>query len=258
MTTLTADLESLWDTERAALIRYMRRRVGPEQAEDLVQNLFLRVWIAVCNGNGATEHAKGWLYRSAHNLVIDYYRDRNRWPEFVELDAPSTDSDKSTVGELIPCDAVQPDELALQAELADEVHDAIGNLTEQQRDVLSLRVQGYDLDEIAAIMDKDKPSVKSLQHRGFTTFHARYQKRFGYDGPRPQRINCAQEVKEFLQEHGPMTRLEITKRLGKSSNEVRGALYAFADLFVSVGKVESMRQEANLWGIVGVHDREAA
>ena len=47
MTTHAADLEALWHSHHDSLMRYMRRRMPVDMAEDLVQDVYLSAWEAM-------------------------------------------------------------------------------------------------------------------------------------------------------------------------------------------------------------------
>jgi RNA polymerase sigma-70 factor (ECF subfamily) len=43
-------------------------------AEDLTEAVFLKAWEALSHAESAIANLRAWLYRIAHNVVIDYYR----------------------------------------------------------------------------------------------------------------------------------------------------------------------------------------
>src|SRR3989344_1240602 len=61
------------------IYRYIYFRVGSSkfEAEDLTQNVFFKAWDKIRNNgfksDGVNSSFKAWLYRIAHNTVIDYY-----------------------------------------------------------------------------------------------------------------------------------------------------------------------------------------
>ncbi|MFO1255415.1 MAG: RNA polymerase sigma factor [Sphingomonadaceae bacterium] len=84
-------LEVIYRRERSALLRYLARRAGADAAPDLLHEVFLRV----AASPQATQliNPLGFLYRVAHNLLIDRAR-RSRCqiellPIFEAHDAPS-------------------------------------------------------------------------------------------------------------------------------------------------------------------------
>ena len=72
------DLSVSWDQVRAQLRTLIGRRVGdPEAAEDLVQEVLLRL-SAAATGEEPIRNVPQWLGRVARNAIIDYYRTRRR------------------------------------------------------------------------------------------------------------------------------------------------------------------------------------
>lgn len=68
---------SLYDTHRDGIHRYIFFRVAdPELAEDLTSEVFLRAWGNLKTFRIGRSPFAGWLYRIAHNAVIDHYRTR--------------------------------------------------------------------------------------------------------------------------------------------------------------------------------------
>ena len=70
-------LSELYDFYAPLVYAYVYRRVGdPEVAEDLAGEVFVRVVMVVRGGHTWHTSFRAWLYRVAHNLVVDHYRRR--------------------------------------------------------------------------------------------------------------------------------------------------------------------------------------
>jgi RNA polymerase sigma-70 factor (ECF subfamily) len=66
----------VWTSFSDSLDRYIKRRVADEQtAEDLLQEAFLRIYTHL-DSLHQPEQLQGWIYRIAHNVIVDYYRAR--------------------------------------------------------------------------------------------------------------------------------------------------------------------------------------
>ena len=92
----------LYDQYVDRIYAYIYHRVGQaDVAEDLTGQVFMRMLEAVRTGHGWQTSFSGWLYRIAHNIVIDHYRRKGR-ATFVDIDdatpmqAPSGDPVAST------------------------------------------------------------------------------------------------------------------------------------------------------------------
>ena len=78
----------LYERYLDAIFRYIYYRVNHQQdAEDLTELVFLKAWqnIASCYEKKAT--FKSWVYRIAHNSIIDHYRTRKETEPMTEAHA---------------------------------------------------------------------------------------------------------------------------------------------------------------------------
>jgi len=74
-------LEQAYATFQPALYAYAYRLLGHrESAEDIVGETFHRLLHSLHNGRGPRRDLQSWLYRVAHNLIVDWYRRRDRGP----------------------------------------------------------------------------------------------------------------------------------------------------------------------------------
>ncbi len=151
-----AALATIYDQYIERIYAYIYHRVGQaELAEDLTGQVFIQMMEAIRNNQGWKTSFSGWLYRIAHNLIVDHYRHRGR-ATFVDIDeAPaiaSTESDPSR---------------SAQANLdRDQLQAAMGQLTEEQAQVITLRfLEDMSIAEVAAIMQKSEGAIKALQYR---------------------------------------------------------------------------------------------
>lgn len=147
----------IYDEFHAPIYRYIYRQVSDvEPARDLTAEVFEHLIHACQNGSGPIQHLSGWLYRTAHNLVIDYYRrqkHRNHQPFEEEMAHPSS---------------TPPEEVERQM-AARQLRSALMALTAEQREVIILKyMEGKTNQEVAEIMQKPHGAVKSLQHRALT------------------------------------------------------------------------------------------
>lgn len=149
-------LAAVYDEYYPPLYRYIYRQVSDvETARDLTADLFQRFLQAVQKQNGPSQNVKAWLYRAAHNLVVDFYRRQQHrqheaLPEQVEDMTPEHN----------------PVDLAEAHLSAEQLRTALHNLTPEQQQVISLKfLAGLSNQEAAEVMGKPIGAVKSLQHR---------------------------------------------------------------------------------------------
>ena len=124
------------DRYRGALVRYCTRLLGPERAEDAVQQTLLNAHQAMNDADREIQ-LRPWLYRIAHNVSLNVLRGAR---ETTELKADSADT-------------LVVEDVVAQRQRLRETLAAIEALPEPQRDALLLReLEGRSHDEIAAAL----------------------------------------------------------------------------------------------------------
>jgi RNA polymerase sigma-70 factor (ECF subfamily) len=147
-------LGELYDQYAPLVYSYLYRRVNDAAlAEDMTSEVFLRMVTALRSETEWHTSFRAWIYRVAHNLVVDHYRRRPPAPELaLEEDLMADDVDL---------------ESALAEQLSRQrLQGAIRLLTPDQQQVLALRL-GEELQarEVAEVMGKSIGAVEQLQHR---------------------------------------------------------------------------------------------
>lgn len=159
--------ELLIDRHQGKIIRFMQGWVANvQQAEDLAQDVFLRVFKAR-KTYVPTAKFTTWLYRIAHNIASNYIRDSSHRKEYQISKGDS----ESTTGLLIEDIAVapsgfQPSRSIDQLEKSTVVLQALQALGERQRTAIMLsKFEGMSYQEIADTMGLSIQAVKSLLSR---------------------------------------------------------------------------------------------
>lgn len=144
-------LAEVYDLYSPRLYRYAARLLGNVQAaEDCVAETFNRFLKALQAGRGPRDHLQAYLFRTAHNWIVDHYR---RAPE------------SETLKDDLP-DDVNVEESARLNLRQERVRAALGQLTSDQQQVIALKyLEDWDNEEIARAVHKPVGAVKSLQHR---------------------------------------------------------------------------------------------
>lgn len=146
----------LYERHRATIARYVAARIrDPSDSEDLTEAIFESAWRAMGRYREQGVPFLAWLYRLAHNRVVDHYRALRPMVTLIP-----------EVHESIE-DASAPLELNIDsADLLKALH----ALTDDQRDVIVLRfIQGMSGREVAQAMDKREDAVRALQFRALAT-----------------------------------------------------------------------------------------
>jgi RNA polymerase sigma-70 factor (ECF subfamily) len=156
-------LGELYDRYEAKIYNYIYRRCGEQVvAEDLAAQVFLKMLESIRDGKSWHSSFSGWLYRIAHNLVIDHYRRRDRQPSVNIDDAPPAASGSE--------DPVATAEMNIDA---DRLRAAIRRLTDEQAEVVSLRfLEGYSIAEVADMVGRSEGAIKALQYRAVATLRS--------------------------------------------------------------------------------------
>src|SRR4051812_33865151 len=145
----------------------MRMTRNPSDAEDLVQETYLRAY----RGFGSFEQGtnlKAWLYRILTNTFINRYRAAKRRPDETDLDEVEDLYLYRRLGGLEAARVSRSAEDELLDVLTEgEVREAVESLPENFRlAVLLADVEGFSYKEIAEILDIPIGTVMSRLHRG--------------------------------------------------------------------------------------------
>jgi RNA polymerase sigma-70 factor (ECF subfamily) len=155
---------ALYDLHCQAVLRYFRARLGHQQtAEDLTGEVIRRMLTGLPGYRGVDLPFRAWLFRIAHNLLIDYYRRETR-----HVVVPLKETENVGAEDDDPVSAVE------QKLTMEHAFQALSNLEPTQRDALALRfLSGLSLKETAFAMGKTEDAIKALQRRGLAALRLR-------------------------------------------------------------------------------------
>ncbi len=156
-----AAFEELVELHQHAVIGTVAKMLGrPDDAEDISQQVFLRVWKSAARYEETAKFTT-WLFTITRNLVFNEMRRRQR-KQTVSIDERQDDYHLGTPDESSPT----PDESTLQQELETAIDRAIEALPEKQRLAVVLRrYEELPYEEIAEILGLSLSAVKSLLFR---------------------------------------------------------------------------------------------
>jgi len=166
MTDREVEVQSIYRTFQPRIVRYLTRLVGEQEAEDLTQEVFLKVAQGLENFRGESQLST-WIYRIATNAALD----RLRSPEFKRMAEKRSFRDSTTEDEENEDDRAVKKESSVEQKLIRKemnecIRDFIDNLPESYRAVLTLsELEGLKNMEIAEILGITLDAVKIRLHR---------------------------------------------------------------------------------------------
>jgi RNA polymerase sigma-70 factor (ECF subfamily) len=158
------DLEAIFQAQYARVARAIARVIrDPGRAEELAVEVFLK-WSRNPLARGSK--AEGWLHRTAARMALDELRKQarrsrhERWPAPVRR--PPT-----------------PEEIHSATQEQDRVRTVLGGIARRHAELLVLRSQGFNYEELAATLELNPASVGTLLSRAQQAFRKEYLKRYG-------------------------------------------------------------------------------
>ena len=146
----------LYDEFADRIFRFIKIKVNSQQqAEDILQETFLKAWRGLPGLKLRDCNFSAWLYRIAQNTITDHFRKLYRSPENLELDE-----------NVEVVSGAQADHEVIQQNTSEEVRRALAGLPLPYRQVLELRfLQDFSVSETASILNKTNLAVRLTQHR---------------------------------------------------------------------------------------------
>lgn len=132
-----------------------------QEAEDLTQEVFLRMFRTLRSYDPGQGNLGVWLHRVARNLLIDYYRATRKQRLGVSLEDELPRLEQKESG------APRPEEALARSELRATLQQALARLSPELREAVILRdLQGLEYREISQVLDVPEGTIKSRINRG--------------------------------------------------------------------------------------------
>jgi RNA polymerase sigma-70 factor, ECF subfamily len=150
----TEAFSQLYEAYFDKIYRYMAVRIQNEmEAEDMTQQVFIKMLKSIDSYTIKGIPFSSWLYRIAHNQLIDHYRMQNKRATVPIDEIPERANDDD------------PQRNFEQKMDVEQLMQATKKLTAAQQEVISLRFTGeLSIAECAEIMGKSEGAIKALQH----------------------------------------------------------------------------------------------
>ena len=135
------------------IYRYVSLKIGNRvEAEDMTQQVFINALRSISSFKWRGLPFSAWLFRIAHNQVVDYLRKKTRQPVV-------------SLNESITASKDNPHKMTEQNMNVEQLVLATKNLTPAQQEVIALRFAGeLPISQVARIMGKSEGAIKALQH----------------------------------------------------------------------------------------------
>jgi len=160
----------------AELVRSHHRRVyglcyrftnNPADAEDLTQDVFLKVYSNLSSFDNGRGSLQVWITTMTRNLLVDNFRRTRNQRATGSLDDGWETSDELRPIDRLTATGPSAHETAAQKELAKMVQNALAKVSVELREAVILRdLQDLDYKEIAQVLGIPEGTVKSRISRG--------------------------------------------------------------------------------------------
>jgi len=161
------------------LVRQYNRRIynicyrftgSPDQAEDLTQEVFIRMYRTLDSYDPEKAAFMTWLTTMTRNLLVDNFRKTKHDRVTDSLENTLTDEEEGPkLGDQLQDTSAPPDTRLANRETKELVHRALQKLSPELREAVILRdLQDMDYRDIAAVLKVPEGTVKSRINRGRT------------------------------------------------------------------------------------------
>jgi RNA polymerase sigma-70 factor (ECF subfamily) len=160
----------------AQLVRIHHRRVyglcyrftgNPADAEDLTQDVFLKIYSNLASFDLTRGSLQVWITTMTRNLLVDNFRRTKNLRATGSLDEGWESTEELRPIDRLTSKSPSPHESAAQKELAKMVQNALARVSVELREAVILRdLQDLDYKEIAQVLGIPEGTVKSRISRG--------------------------------------------------------------------------------------------
>lgn len=142
------------------IYNFARRFVGINEAEDVTQEIFVKIWKNLKKFNKHKSSFKTWAFTITRNTVIDFMRKRK------DVLFSSLNNEEGNFEDTIEDEVILPDEVLQKLQDEKLLNSLLEKLPEQYQTVLILYYQEeMTFDEIGKVLGKPMNTVKSHHRR---------------------------------------------------------------------------------------------
>lgn len=152
------------------IYRYVFYQVKDKMAaEDLTEEIFLKVWRSIGTFSGNGHSLSTWLYRIAHNHTMDYFRAKHNW--LVSTEQLATGSETLGATE-------DPEQIVQNKLMQEEIMALVSTLPEQQKEIIILKfIEGLNNCEIEQITGRSQGAIRITQMRALSALQQKIKEK---------------------------------------------------------------------------------
>jgi RNA polymerase sigma-70 factor (ECF subfamily) len=138
-----------------------------QDAEDLMQDTFLKIWSNLSSYDPSRGELKGWIATVTRNQRVDRFRRSSQQRKTDSIDEGWDQSDAIAMSQRLADNRPTPDAVAESREVGEIVSKAVSQVSPEMREVVKMRfVDELDNREIAHRLRIPEGTVKSRTNRG--------------------------------------------------------------------------------------------
>lgn len=153
-----------------SIYNFSRRFVGLDYADDITQDIFIKIWKNIKRFDVDRASFKTWIFTITRNTITDYLRKRKM------INFSSLDNEREFFTDNIVDEEILPDEVLVKLEDKELLNSLIDKLPNNYKEVLILYYQeDMTFKEIGELLDKPLNTVKSYHHRALIALRKMFE-----------------------------------------------------------------------------------
>jgi len=146
----------------SSLYNFTAHMVGKDNAPDIVQEVFIKIWKNINRFNSSKSSIKTWIFTIAKNSIIDYLRKKKS----INFSDMENKNDDYSFCESIADENLLPDQMLQKLQDSEFLNDLLNKLSPQYKTILIFHYQEeMTFDEIGKILNKPLNTIKSYHRR---------------------------------------------------------------------------------------------
>jgi len=165
MGTTELEFSDIYDEFHEKLSRYLERMVGRNNAEDLTQEVFLKIDRGLKNFEGKSSLST-WIYRIATNAALDKVQSRSYREDSKTVLLDNMSNELETENICVEEESLSAEREAIRNEMTECIREFVDKLPADYRTVIILsEIKDLKNQEVADILDLSLDAVKIRLHR---------------------------------------------------------------------------------------------